>query len=131
MSDLRDIITSYAEDKARELGDAFVDRARGYCSRRTGKLADSITADDPELHGTYVTVRVHVEEEYGKFQNEGTGIYGPTGQRIEPTNAQALAFDWPAAGGLVIVKSVRGSEATHFWDRTKDEFGSIVAEVAA
>jgi hypothetical protein len=38
-----------------------------------------------------------------------------------------LVFDWPAAGGIVFARQVRGTEPTHFWERTLDAWPAIIA----
>lgn len=116
-----------AVEWAGQIGDGFVDYAKAGVSRRTGATADSIEHDAPVENGDSVTVRCVCNEPSGQYQDEGTGIYGPTGQRIEGN--PLLAFDWPAAGGLVIVHSVAGSPGTHFWSNTIDAFPQIVAGV--
>ena len=105
------------------LAEGLADRARGYTSRRTGALHDSITAETDGLRA-----RVQVGAEYGRYQNEGTGIYGPNGQRIRPRRARALVFDWPAVGGIVFAASVAGSEPTRFWTKAVEEWPDIVRE---
>lgn len=128
---LERVIGAFAQDRADALGVAFVERARGYCSRRTGALAESITAEPARVEGGSASVHVYVGAEYGAYQDRGTGIYGPTGQRITPTNPDGvLAFDWPAAGGLVFFKSVAGSPGTAFFTRTVEEFDAVVREAA-
>lgn len=108
----------------------FVDRARVRCSRRTGALADSIEATPATDEGTRITAEIHVGEDYGRWQDEGTGIYGPDGGRIYPLKpGGVLAFDWPAAGGMVFFRSVAGSPGTRFWSDTVDDWPSIVASL--
>ena len=64
---------------------------------------------------------------YASFQNYGTGIYGPEGTPIVPRRpGGVLVFDWPAAGGIVFARSVRGTEPTHYWERTLDEWPEIL-----
>lgn len=111
------------------LGAAFVDRAQSNASRRTGALADSIQAESPVASATSVRVRAFVGVDYGRYQDEGTGIYGPEGVPITPRNARVLRFDWPAAGGIVFARSVRGSEPTRFWQRTIIEWPLVVSAV--
>lgn len=107
----------------------FVDRAQSRVSRRTGNTAASIHATDPVDLGNAIEARILVDEESGKYQDEGTGIYGPEGQPIQGN--PLLAFDWPAAGGLVIVHSVKGSPGTHFWTRTVEDWPDIVRAAGA
>lgn len=125
---IQSLVADYSETKGRDLGDAFVSRARDNAPRKTGTLAESIQADDPVVGSGSVTVHVSVGEEYGSFQNTGTGIYGPTGQRIVPVSSPVLVFE--ADGGTVFARSVAGSPATHWWDNTIEQWGSIVADAA-
>lgn len=118
-----------AERKAARLGDLFVKTARGRASRRTGAMADSISAHPAVVRQTSATVRVTCEAEYGRYQDEGTGIFGPEGRPIKPTHSKVLVFDWPAAGGLVFARHVKGSEPTRFWTRTVHDWPIMVRRV--
>lgn len=121
-------VDDLALDLGRRLGEATVTALQSRVGRRTGTLHDSIEAGEPRDEGDSVTVEITVGAEHGKFRNEGTGVYGPTGRRIQ--GSPLLAFDWPAAGGLVIVHSVAGAPGDHWWDETLKQWGSIVAGVA-
>ena len=90
-------------------------------SRRTGALADSISAPPPVLTETRVTTQITAAADYARFQDEGTGVYGPTGARIFPKSAKALRFDWAAAGGIVFAKSVAGAPGRHFFHEPMPE----------
>jgi hypothetical protein len=110
------------------IADEFVNTARGFAPRRTGELADSIEVDSVSRGTGGVTARIVVGAPYATFQNFGTGIYGPSGTLIEPKRANGvLVFDSLIMGGLVFVRWVRGTEPTHFWERTLDQWGDIVA----
>lgn len=93
----------------------MVEDTRQACSRRTGQLADSIGADPWAEQGNQFTSTIRATAPYARYQEEGTGIYGPTGSRIYPIRAKVLAFDWPAAGGVVFARSVAGSPGRHFF----------------
>jgi phage gpG-like protein len=77
---------------------------------KSGRLINSLTIGGPDSildsHSNEVTVGTNVF--YARWLQEGTGIYGPTGQRIFPKSAKALAF-----GGRVY-SSVAGSPARPF-----------------
>lgn len=122
-------LRAYALRLMDQLGERFVEGARGRCSRRTGTLADSIEASGAVDGGSRITNTVRCGAEYGRYQDEGTGIYGPDGARIVPTNAKVLAFDWAAGGGMTFRASVAGSPGTHFWSDTIDDWPNIVASV--
>lgn len=127
MSVIEQRLQDLALAKADQIADAFVSAARGRCSRRTGALADSIQSLGAESTGTGASCFITVGEDYGVYQDQGTGVYGPEGAPIE--GHPLLAFDWPAAGGKVIVHSVKGSPGTHFWSDTVADFPNIVASV--
>lgn len=75
---------------------------------RTGTLQRSILVDID-----YPSAEISVQEKYGIWIEEGTGIYGPTGQPIRPRSKKALAFK---IGGVpVVVKSVKGKRAKPFF----------------
>lgn len=124
-SGLEAALRDLAIQASQRLGDEFVSRAQGRCSRRSGNLANSIVADGPADNGSVISNHVIVGEDYGQYQDEGTGVFGPEGHRIE--GSPLLAFDWPAAGGLVIVHSIAGAPGTHFWSETVNEWPDIVA----
>lgn len=125
---LHERVRSYALARAERLGEAFVEQLRDNMPRRTGDMAESAKVDDIVETSNGVTVKVVVESEYAGFQNYGTGIYGPEGTPIRPRRAGGvLVFDWPAAGGVVFARSVRGTEPTHFWERTLDAWPEIIA----
>lgn len=112
------LVREHARDRMERLGRAFVDQARELAPRRSGDGADSIEAGDVQENSGGYSLTVTVGAEYMRFQNEGTGVYGPGGQPITARPGGVLAFDWPAAGGMVFAHHVRGVEATHWWDRT-------------
>lgn len=44
---------------------------------------------------------------YARYHQSGTGLYGPSGQRIRPKRARALAFR--AGGKTIVTRSVAGA----------------------
>jgi len=125
---LEDAIGQYAFDKMAAIADEFVNTARSLAPRRTGELADSIEVDQVNRGSGGVTARIVVGAPYATYQNYGTGIYGPTGTPIRPRKPGGfLVFDSFIMGGIVFVHEVRGTEPTHFWERTLDQWSSIVA----
>lgn len=82
--------------------------ARRLAPHRTGTLQRSIltTVDYPEG-------KVEVNEKYGAYIEEGTGIYGAKGTPIVPTRAKVLA--WKGAAGMMFAKSVKGMKARPFF----------------
>jgi phage gpG-like protein len=93
---------------------------RGAPLFRTGRLINSLTMDvrggvgtggiaKLEDGGRSIVVGTNVE--YARWMQEGTGIYGPTGQRIEATG-RALTF--VINGKRAFAKSVKGSPKRPF-----------------
>jgi phage gpG-like protein len=66
---------------------------------KTGRLINSITANVVSND----TVEVGTNVFYARWLQEGTGIYGPTGQRIFPKTKKALAWDGH------VVRSIKGT----------------------
>lgn len=118
-----------AREIAKRLADEFVNTAQTLAPRRTGAGADSIVAESVDESSDGFTVRVVVGEEYMRFQNEGTGIHGPTGTPIRPVSAKVLVFDSPILG-LTFAPEVQGTEPTHWWDRTVQMWPQIVRDSA-
>lgn len=121
---------------ATRAADVCVDLTREATSRRTGALADSIVHTQPALIAEGLVGCVisagNADVIYARWQDEGTGIYGPTGGRIFPTRAKALRFDWPAAGGIVFAKSVAGAPGRHYFHEPMPaRWRSALAEVIA
>lgn len=129
-------LEAFAVAKLERCVDLFVDEVETNAPKRTRALVDSIEVSEPVVHSDRVTMTVRVTaksdegDPYPTFQNEGTGIFGPDGVPITPKKpGGVLVFDWPAAGGIVFAKSVRGTEPTRFWDKAVDQWRNIVARV--
>lgn len=90
------------------------DDTRAAASRRTGALADGIDIS-PAQGSPLVISTITSAAPYSQYQDEGTGVYGPTGTRIFPRSAKALVFDWPAAGGVVAFRSIAGAPGRHYF----------------
>jgi len=67
--------------------------------------------DQGRLQGSFnleqvdeLTWRIFTNVHYALNVHEGTGIYGPTGQPIQPVRAQALKFFWKKTGQMMIFK---------------------------
>lgn len=91
------------------------DATKAAASSRTGALREGISCDTWVDAGSQFTTSVHSTAPYSEYQDDGTGIYGPTGARITSTSGKVLRFDWPAAGGVVFAWSVAGAPGTHFF----------------
>jgi hypothetical protein len=118
-----------AADLAERLGANFVDEARRRVHRRTGETWAQIQAHPPVIAPGKVTVTVESAAESSRYQDEGTGIYGPEGRRITALRpGGVLRFDWPAAGGIVFARSVAGSPGSHFWTEALRAWPQIVRQ---
>lgn len=133
---IMDALERYAVAKLERCAELFVEEVETNAPKRTRALVDSIETSEPTVYPDRVVITVRVTATspegapYPTFQNEGTGIYGPEGVPIRPKKpGGVLVFDWPAAGGIVFARSVRGTEPTRFWDKAVDEWRNIVARV--
>jgi HK97 gp10 family phage protein len=75
---------------------------------RTGALQRSV-----QYEVNYPSAKVEVEEKYGQYIEQGTGVYGPKGTRITPKTAKAMR--WNGIGGVVFAKSIKGMKARPFF----------------
>lgn len=104
--------------------------ARQLAPHRTGTLQRSIL-----VQVDYPVGQVSVDEKYGQFIEEGTGIYGKTGARITPKTAKVLA--WKGAGGMVFARSTKGMKARPFFkpgienaaDYISDQFVKVIERI--
>lgn len=81
---------------------------RTRAAHRTGTLQRSILTEI-----RYPEAIVTVQEKYGLYLEQGTGIYGPNATPIVPKRAKALAFT--AGGSLVFAKSSKGIKKRPFF----------------
>lgn len=80
----------------------------------TGLLRASI-ATNLGLRGSQLVMRVGTGVYYARWVHDGTGIYGPRGQKITPRTAKFLVFRWKKMGNkLVVTKSVKGMKPNPF-----------------
>jgi hypothetical protein len=119
-SSLEANLREHVRERLPLITELIVDDVRSRMSRRTGASADSVAADPWIESGTTFSTVVSAgrglpNPDIVSYQEYGTGIYGPEGHRITPRNAKVLAFDWPAAGGIVFAKSVAGMPGQHFF----------------
>ena len=77
---------------------------------RSGNLVNAITT---AADGSGGQVFVSGAAPYAQYVHEGTGIFGPKGQRIKPTSKRALF--WPGASHPM--RSIAGMRPNPFMDR--------------
>lgn len=101
---------------ANKAGNRLVNEAKRNAPVDYGRLRSSISAVVTETdRGVKVTVGSPLE--YARYQEEGTGIYGPRGRPIVPVTAKALKFKPKGAKGFVFRAKVSGTPATRFLSR--------------
>jgi hypothetical protein len=71
-----------------------------------GPLRNSITITPAKVEGTKITGSVGTDIEHAAAQEGGSGIYGPTKQRIRPKRARVLA--WKEGNRMRFATSVKG-----------------------
>jgi len=88
-----------------------------------GNLKRNSPVDEGYMQGSWFPLRfstlnrmVRSSAKYTPFVNDGTGIYGPKGQRIRPKNKKVLAFQYK--GAKVVVKSVKGIKPRRFVEKS-------------
>lgn len=109
-SALRDAVRQRAAERADDALQAMLLDMERNAPRDSGAMVNDITIDEADTD-TRIVRRVRAPREYSSYQDEGTGIYGPRGQRIEPVRAKALSFV-TKDGTRVTVKSVAGTPRT-------------------
>lgn len=101
-------IVQYMADIGRRIRNEAVRR----CPVDEGRLRASIT-NTVTVDGNRIIVRVGTVVEYAMAVHNGTGIYGPSGQRIRPVTAKVLSWQ-PRSGPRVFAKSVKGQRGNPF-----------------
>ena len=104
--------------------------ARKRAPHRTGTLQRSIM---PE--GKFPNMLVAVNEKYGVFLEEGTGIYGKKGSAITPKAAKVMRFK--GKDGIVFTKKVKGIRPKPFFkpgieaslSYIQDQFTNVVDRI--
>lgn len=127
---LAERVRAHSVALAREAGQLVETQTKAAASRRTGALAEGISTTEPTLQDTRVSQRITSAADYSKFQDQGTGIFGPSGARIFPKTAKAFRFDSPAAGGIVFARSIAGSPGRHFWSPLPERWHDALAAMA-
>jgi len=137
---LRAAVVQKSLELGDRLGDLFVERAQSYAPRgsfgdRGDAIFENIGHDPADVAGDMVVIRVYCTSGHARYNNEGTGIYGPEGEPITALHTLPngepgfLKFD-SAIMGIVFTKEVAGYPGSHFWDRAIDDWPDIVAGLA-
>ena len=100
-----DLATRWAADMGRKV----VNEAKTRAPVDTGRLRSSI-AYTVHVEPTAVRLRVGSQMPYARYVDEGTGIFGPTGQRIYPVRRRAMKFPTPQSSGAFRGRNRRRSQ---------------------
>lgn len=88
----------------------------------TGALYDSIKSK-VELTALGPRATIYSDLPYAEWVNRGTGVYGPYGTPIVPTQSPLLRFNTGkrsggySSGGFISIASVQGQTPTEFMDK--------------
>lgn len=106
---LRELIERYAAEVGDVVRDELEEATKTAAPVKTGEMRDEITVTVSAGSGQ-VAWEVDSPAEQSSFTDEGTQAHRIQGNPL-------LAFDWPQAGGLVIVRSVNhpGTQGTHWF----------------
>lgn len=112
--------------------------AKGFAPRDEGGLVGSIgPAEVVSVPGGFVA-EVAATAEYARYQEEGTGVFGPRRAPIAPRTARVLS--WVGRDGVrVFARSVKGTPGTFYMRRAlaanrarfADEMAAAAKRVAA
>ncbi len=94
-------------------------RAKAYAPIDKGSLRGSIHTQGPRATRNNVEATVGTNIKYAKWQEQGTGIYGPRKQMIVPVRAKRLAFK--VGGAWVYARQVRGVKPQRYIRKAKQE----------
>jgi hypothetical protein len=102
-----------AKKRCIEVAERTAEVLKSVMPRDTGEMIASVSVRE-NRRGADVTIGAP----YWKWVNYGTGIYGPTGQRIYPKRASVLVFY--IGGAKIVVPSIAGQRGQHFVERAKE-----------
>lgn len=118
------LITTLKKGEPKDTTKKVVNRAMDLSQMELiANLKKNSPVDEGNMQGGWFPLRygmlnrlVRSPQKYTPFVNDGTGIYGPRGQRIRPRSKKALAFTYK--GVKVVVKSVKGIRPRRFVERS-------------
>jgi HK97 gp10 family phage protein len=90
----------------------YRDTARNLAPVASGDLKNNIDLTPATQEGTTISGSVQTNSPHARFQEEGTGIYGPYKRYIRPKNASMLA--WKKDGVWYRAKKVAGTKPRRF-----------------
>lgn len=99
-----------------------------------GEVKKEAPVDHGTLQGSwqieeldYLAYSIFTNIKYAKAVNDGTGIYGPSGQPITPKNGNVLKFK--IGSQTIYTKSVKGQRPNPYIDRAIDTTESRVEKL--
>lgn len=115
-------------------GTEAIDRAVNYTTQHLeARLKINAPKDHGRLAGSFQTDKqddltyvVFSNVRYALLVNDGTGIYGPTGQPITPVNSKYLVFS--IGGQTIFTKEVKGQRPNPYIDTSLEETKSRLQE---
>lgn len=84
-----------------------------------GNLRGSITTQGPRVTTNNVEASVGTNLDYARYQEEGTGLYGPRKQVITPKSGTILA--WKRGGKWTFARSVKGVKPQRYFKKSREE----------
>lgn len=100
-------------------GQLVVSEAKRQSPAADGSLRRSIIAKSPQKQAGNWIAKVGSGLEYAKYQEFGTGVYGPKGVPITPKRVKMLAWK-SKSGQMIFARSVRGSKKREFMKKGID-----------
>lgn len=124
---LNRMLSAWSLSKLGDIADEFVDTARAFVRphTKTGDLEDGIQLSSIVGGGTKSQARVVSTAKHARWQEEGTGVFGPTGTPIRPTRGNVLVFN--GDDGVVFARSVKGAPGIKYWEQTVGDWSGVCA----
>lgn len=96
-------------------------KAQANAPRKFGTLKRSIHAEVDTIGGKFTgnIIQDSGVAKYGKWVENGTGLYGEHKRRITPVNKKALS--WKSGGKRITVKSTKGMKGRFYMKRAFEE----------
>lgn len=109
------VVLKAAQQRINSGGPGWAPNATGTpLLHQTGRLLSSLTvggADSvSQVSGSEIVVGTNVK--YARWLQDGTGIFGPTGEPITPKNGKFLVFN--LGGAKIFARSVKGTPPRRF-----------------